>query len=64
MVAGSELVFVDVKTAAEKLGLAVSTLRRMASAGQVPCLRAGVKRGKIMFNVEQVREHLLIRAAN
>ena len=52
--------FVDLRRAAEVLGVTQKFLKTSVKDGSVPCLHVS---GRMLFNIEQVRKVLLDRAA-
>ncbi|MBR1433029.1 MAG: hypothetical protein IJ784_01360 [Ruminiclostridium sp.] len=48
----------DLKTAKAKSGLSYHILRAMALSGEIPAVRIGGKRGKIMINGQKLEEYL------
>lgn len=50
------------KDEAPALGLTKTALRRMAQAGEVPCIRIGGPRGRYLFDIEQVEDFLKQKA--
>ena len=50
--------FVDLKTAAEYLGLARRTVREMGERGDIPMFRIGPNRGRFRFRMDDLRAHV------